>query len=50
MVKSNLSKSVRQHIRKEKARIRREVSDLEERKKVVSDLYQKYLPKKRKTA
>lgn len=35
------SKSIRKFIQKEKARIRREVFDLEEQEKLINQLYQK---------
>lgn len=41
-MKKKLPKSIRKHIRKEKARIRREVFDVEEQKKLISKLYEKY--------
>lgn len=37
-----LPKSVRKHIRFEKARIRREVPDKEEQKKIFSELYKSF--------
>jgi hypothetical protein len=37
-----LSKSIRKFIRKEKARIRREVLDLKEQEKLINELYQKF--------
>jgi len=37
-----LSQSIRKFIRKEKARIRREVLDLKEQGKLINELYQKY--------
>jgi hypothetical protein len=41
MKTNNISKSMRTFIRKEKARIRRDVSDLKEREKQIGDLYPK---------
>ncbi len=41
-----LPKSIRKYIRKEKARIRREVLDLKEQKRLINELYQKFLSKK----
>ena len=41
-----LPKSIRKYIRKEKARIRREVLDIKEQKRLINELYQKFLPKK----
>jgi hypothetical protein len=38
---NKLSKSIRTFIRREKARIRRDVSDLKEQEKLISELYQK---------
>jgi hypothetical protein len=40
MKKNKLSKSKRIFIRREKARIRRSVSDLKEQEKLISGLYQ----------
>lgn len=37
-----LPKSIRKHIQKEKARIRREVFDIEEQKRLINELYQKF--------
>ena len=39
MAKKNLPKSVRKFIRREKARIRREVLDLKEQEKEIKQLY-----------
>ncbi len=39
-------KSLRKYIRKEKARIRREISDVEKQKQLIQELYQKILSKK----
>jgi len=47
MVFKKLPKSVRRYIRKEKARIRREVLDSKERERLISQLY-KNLSKKEK--
>ena len=41
--KKRLPKSVRKYIRKEKARIRREVLDLKKQEKLINELYQKFL-------
>jgi hypothetical protein len=38
-----LPKSIRKFIRKEKARIRREVLDLKEQERLIQELYQKFL-------
>lgn len=43
MKKKRLPKSLKKFIRKEKARIRREISDIEEQKKLINELYQKFL-------
>ena len=45
MKKKRLPKSLRIFIRKEKARIRREVLDIGEQKRLISELYKKYLVK-----
>jgi len=45
MTKSGLPNSIRKFIRKEKARIRREVLDLKEQEKLISQLYEKLLKK-----
>jgi hypothetical protein len=42
-----LPKSIRKFIRKEKARIRKEILDLKEQEKLIQELYQKFLIKKR---
>ena len=44
-IMKKLPKSIRKYIRKEKARIRREVLDLKEQEKLIRDLYQKILTK-----
>lgn len=41
-MKKKLSKSVRKHIRKEKARIRRDVLDLKEQEKLIKKLCEKF--------
>jgi len=41
MMKKKLPKSIRKYLRKEKARIRREVLDLKEQEKLIQELYQK---------
>jgi hypothetical protein len=38
-----LPKSVRKYIRKEKARIRKEILDLKEQERLIQELYQKFL-------
>ena len=40
-----LPSSIRKYIRKEKARFRREVADLPQRRKLVDELYQKFVRK-----
>jgi hypothetical protein len=40
-----LSNSTRKFIRKEKARFRRDISDIKEREKLISGLYEKFLKK-----
>jgi len=45
MVKRRLPKSLRKFIRKEKARIRREVFDMKEQEKQIQELYQKNFKK-----
>jgi len=45
MAKKNLPKSTRKYIRKEKARIRREVLDLKERERLIAELYDKIFKK-----
>lgn len=42
-MKKRLPKSIRKFIRKEKARIRREVLDLKLRQQLISQLYKKFL-------
>jgi len=46
MTKSRLPKSQRKFIRREKARIRREVLDLKKQKELIDVLYQKFLSPK----
>ncbi|MFQ6049443.1 MAG: hypothetical protein ACE5J0_00140 [Candidatus Paceibacterales bacterium] len=48
MRKKKLSKSLRKFIRREKARIRREVLDLKEQEKLIQELYQKYFKRNKK--
>jgi hypothetical protein len=45
MPKKRLPKSVRKFIRKEKARIRREILDLKEQEKKIQELYKKIFEK-----
>lgn len=40
-MRTKLPKSVKKYLRKEKARIRREVFDVKEREKLIKELYQK---------
>jgi len=42
MAKKRLPKSVRKYIRREKARIRRDVLDLEEQKRQIKEIYKKF--------
>lgn len=42
-MEKRLPKSLRKYIRKEKARIRREVLSLKEQERLINDLYQKFL-------
>jgi hypothetical protein len=42
-MKKKMPKSLRKHIRQEKARIRREVLDLKKQKELINELYQKFL-------
>jgi Mg2+ and Co2+ transporter CorA len=35
-------KSIRKYLRREKARLRRNISDIEEQEKLISQLYQKF--------
>lgn len=48
MEKKKLPRSIRKYIRKEKARIRREVLDLREQEKLIAKLYQKFLKKEKR--
>jgi len=41
-VKKKLHRSIRKHIRKEKARIRREFFDSKEQNELIKQLYQKF--------
>jgi hypothetical protein len=47
MKEKKLPKSIRKYIRKEKARIRKSVFDIEEQEKLISELYQKFLKKEK---
>jgi len=46
--RKRLPKSLRKFIRREKARIRREVLDLKEQEKLIQELYKKFLKIKEK--
>ncbi|MBZ9578022.1 hypothetical protein KJA13_03210 [Patescibacteria group bacterium] len=48
MGKKRMPKSLRKFIRKEKARIRREVLDMKEQEKLISELYQRLTKKDKK--
>ena len=48
MSKTNLPKSVKKFICKEKARIRREVLSIEEQNKLISEIYQKFIRKEKR--
>ncbi len=43
-MKRKLPKSVRKYLRREKARIRKEVFDVDEQERLIKELYQKFLP------
>jgi hypothetical protein len=42
-MKKKMPKSLRKYIRREKARIRREVLDIKEQERLIQELYQKFL-------
>ena len=42
MKKKRLPKSIRRHLRAEKARIRQEVLDLKKQEKLINELYEKF--------
>ena len=48
MKKKKLPKSLRKFIRKEKARIRREVLDLKEQEKLIGEVYQRFAKQNKK--
>jgi len=48
MKKKKLPLSIRKHIRQEKGRIRREISDIKKQKELIAELYQKILEKIKK--
>lgn len=41
-MKKKLPKSFRKHIRREKSRIRREILDVKQQEKMISELYEKF--------
>jgi hypothetical protein len=41
-MKKRLPKSIRKYVRKEKARIRREVLDIEKQRQLINELYKKF--------
>jgi len=43
MSKTNLPKSVKKFIRKEKARIRREIFDLKKQEELIKQIYQRFI-------
>ena len=43
-MKKKFPKGIRKHIRKEKARIRRQILDLKGQKKLINELYKKFAP------
>ncbi|MEA3272261.1 MAG: hypothetical protein U9P90_01170 [Patescibacteria group bacterium] len=43
MSKKNMPKGIKKFIRKEKARIRREISDALEQSRLIKELYQRFL-------
>ncbi len=45
MSKSGLPRGLKKFIRKEKARIKREILDVKEQKKLINELYQKFIKK-----
>lgn len=49
-MKKRLPRSIRKYIRLEKARIRRQILDLNEKNKLISDLYSKIFEKLKKHA
>jgi hypothetical protein len=48
MTRKELPKSIRKHLRKKKACVRRETTDSKKRKKKIDDLYKKFLNKQTK--
>ena len=49
-MKKKFPKGIRKHIRKEKARIRRQILDLKEQDKLINELYKKFPPASLKKA
>ncbi len=47
MAKKRMAKSSRKFIRKEKARIRREVLDIEEQEELIAKIYKKFFKEKK---
>ena len=47
MAKKRMPKSIRKFIRREKARIRREVLDIKEQEKLIEGLYKKFSKEKK---
>lgn len=45
MKRKRLPKSLRKYIRQKKARIRREILDIKEQKRLIRELYQKFFKK-----
>jgi hypothetical protein len=48
MKRKRMPKSLRKYIRREKARIRREVLDIKEQEKLINGLYKKFFKKDKK--
>lgn len=46
--KSKLPKSIKKFIRKEKARIKREILDIDEQRKMIAQLYERFLKNRTK--
>jgi len=47
VARKKLPKSIRKFIRREKARIRREILDSKEQEKLIAEIYQKFLKQKK---
>lgn len=43
-MKKKLARGIRKHIRREKARIRRDIFDVKEQKRLIDELYMKFIP------